>query len=243
MRTDSREQGTGNGWRDLERELRPADRLALAAYGVALLAALGPLLWAAAPAGAAVTVATVPGGAQGALADGTPAYDWHRAAYLDVYLLSDAPFTVRRATLTVAPGELLYQRMTYTCGGTVLPRGAFDSVTIDYGWARPAAQSDALHWMYLGQMQVWRQHYGLVDVAVAAEVAGLAIADPSVEWAWWAALPGDVTCDGVVDFADVEPFVAAVATEDASVLAADCNGDGCVDFGDVDGFVAALVAP
>lgn len=60
--------------------------------------------------------------------------------------------------------------------------------------------------------------------------------------------PGDVNCDGVVDFADIDPFVAALDGEGAyyrvfptcNWLNADANGDGRVDFADIDPFVGLL---
>jgi hypothetical protein len=59
---------------------------------------------------------------------------------------------------------------------------------------------------------------------------------------------GDLNCDGVVDFDDINPFVLALsgfepfsaAYPDCIWLHADCNGDGAVDFGDIDCFVLVL---
>jgi hypothetical protein len=59
---------------------------------------------------------------------------------------------------------------------------------------------------------------------------------------------GDLNCDGVVSFADIDPFVAALGGESAYAAAfpgcrwlnADCNGDGQVNFADIDAFVALL---
>jgi hypothetical protein len=61
-------------------------------------------------------------------------------------------------------------------------------------------------------------------------------------------LKGDLNCDGVVDFADVDPFVqalvdpAAYATAYPNCLAfnADCNGDGKLDFADISALVSIL---
>ncbi len=60
--------------------------------------------------------------------------------------------------------------------------------------------------------------------------------------------PGDLNCDGVVDFFDIDPLVAAFAgatSYDASFpdcrwLNGDCDADGDVDFFDIDPFVALL---
>jgi hypothetical protein len=59
---------------------------------------------------------------------------------------------------------------------------------------------------------------------------------------------GDVNCDGVVDFYDIDAFVAALSGPDAYVAAypacnwllADANEDQLVDFFDIDTFVAIL---
>lgn len=60
---------------------------------------------------------------------------------------------------------------------------------------------------------------------------------------------GDLNCDGVVDFFDIDPFVLALtgqagydaAFPDCEYLAADADGDGGVDFFDIDPFVGLLV--
>lgn len=59
---------------------------------------------------------------------------------------------------------------------------------------------------------------------------------------------GDLNCDGLVNFADIDPFVLALSDQagyearypNCRWLNADCNGDGAVDFGDIDPFVALL---
>ena len=59
---------------------------------------------------------------------------------------------------------------------------------------------------------------------------------------------GDTNCDGVVDFADINPFVLALSSPIAyqtqypncPMANADCNGDGVVDFADINPFVTLL---
>jgi hypothetical protein len=59
---------------------------------------------------------------------------------------------------------------------------------------------------------------------------------------------GDLDCDGIVGFLDINPFVLALSNPDAYAAAfpncnraaADCNSDGAVDFGDINSFVALL---
>jgi parallel beta-helix repeat protein len=60
--------------------------------------------------------------------------------------------------------------------------------------------------------------------------------------------PGDVNCDGRVDFDDINPFVLALTGADGYYseypecdwLNGDCNEDGSVDFDDINAFVALL---
>jgi hypothetical protein len=60
--------------------------------------------------------------------------------------------------------------------------------------------------------------------------------------------PGDVNCDGLVDFGDINPFVLVLSNPDlyASTYAlcdqalADCNDDGVVDFADINPFIVLL---
>ena len=62
------------------------------------------------------------------------------------------------------------------------------------------------------------------------------------------AAPGDLDCDGDVDFDDIDPFVLALSGQEPYEVAypgciwlhADCNGDGDVGFDDIDSFVALL---
>ncbi len=62
---------------------------------------------------------------------------------------------------------------------------------------------------------------------------------------------GDMNCDGVVNFFDIDAFVLAVtdpaayaaAYPDCDIMLADCNGDGTVNFFDIDCFVEIIVGP
>lgn len=64
-----------------------------------------------------------------------------------------------------------------------------------------------------------------------------------------APLPGDMNCDGTVDFDDIDGFVAAVTSREqyeeqyteCNYLNADVNGDSSVDFNDIDPFVELLL--
>jgi hypothetical protein len=59
---------------------------------------------------------------------------------------------------------------------------------------------------------------------------------------------GDLNCDGVVNFAELDLFIVALEGQlawlaqfpDCPWLNADCNGDGTVSFEDIDPFVGLL---
>jgi len=61
-------------------------------------------------------------------------------------------------------------------------------------------------------------------------------------------LPGDMNCDGVLNFGDINPFVLALSNPaayeavfpDCDLDNADCNGDGAVNFGDINPFVTLM---
>ena len=60
---------------------------------------------------------------------------------------------------------------------------------------------------------------------------------------------GDMNCDGVVNFGDINPFVQVLSSpaawqatyEDCNILNADTNGDGEINFADINPFVALLM--
>ncbi len=60
---------------------------------------------------------------------------------------------------------------------------------------------------------------------------------------------GDLNCDGLVNFFDIDPFVLAIMYEteymeqypDCDIMLADCNQDGVVDSFDIDAFVALAI--
>ncbi len=62
---------------------------------------------------------------------------------------------------------------------------------------------------------------------------------------------GDMNCDGVVSFGDINPFVLALSNPQSyqqrypncRLLNGDINGDGIFDFNDINGFVSLLTNP
>jgi hypothetical protein len=61
-------------------------------------------------------------------------------------------------------------------------------------------------------------------------------------------LPGDLNCDGAINFGDINPFVLILtdpvawqaAYPGCPLLNGDISGNGSVDFGDINPFVALL---
>jgi hypothetical protein len=91
------------------------------------------------------------------------------------------------------------------------------------------------------------EHRGDLYIAGLFDRAG---DDVAHYWARWGPRcpRGDATCDGRVDFFDIDPFLLALldpagyaeAYPDCDVRNADTSDDGKVDFADIDPFVAAL---
>jgi hypothetical protein len=67
-------------------------------------------------------------------------------------------------------------------------------------------------------------------------------------WAGASELLGDLNCDGVISYADINPFVLALSSQSAyegqypscRFMDADINGDGVVSYADINPFVALL---
>lgn len=59
---------------------------------------------------------------------------------------------------------------------------------------------------------------------------------------------GDLNCDGVVNFDDINPFVLALSDPpayqaqypDCNIMNGDCNSDGVIDFADINAFIDIL---
>jgi probable HAF family extracellular repeat protein len=64
-------------------------------------------------------------------------------------------------------------------------------------------------------------------------------------------LPGDLNCDGTVNFGDINPFVLALSNlsvwqasyPGCPILNGDISGNGAFDFGDINPYVALLSQP
>jgi hypothetical protein len=91
----------------------------------------------------------------------------------------------------------------------------------------------------------WMSDSGSYDVVVTNDCGSLT-SDPATLTV--TGVLGDLNCDGIVDFADINPFVLALSNPAAyqaaypncNFLNGDCNGDGYVDFADINPFVVIL---
>jgi hypothetical protein len=109
-------------------------------------------------------------------------------------------------------------------------------------WAFNADLSQSLFTLTLDRQNQGGPALGGWGVLVVADRVGVHAYGPS------APLLGDLNCDGVVNFDDINPFVLALsdpagyaaAYPDCRLLNGDCDGDGDVDFDDINGFVALL---
>lgn len=97
--------------------------------------------------------------------------------------------------------------------------------------------------VYLGEIEVEIPPFGMVTVPVQRiQVIGTLTAH-ALDYAI-----GDMNCDGVVDFGDINAFVLALTDPDGyaaayphcNLLMGDCDGNGELDFGDINAFVALL---
>ncbi len=92
---------------------------------------------------------------------------------------------------------------------------------------------------------VWTVTVSATAVNVGAQGYAVVVTGAVTEGAL---VRGDINCDGVIDFMDIDAFVLALsdpagyaaAYPDCNWLSADCNGDGTVDFADINAFVALL---
>jgi hypothetical protein len=117
--------------------------------------------------------------------------------------------------------------------GLETDRGAVDGGALE-SVGGGSLRFDAAQNLYVGG-EYYNVNTGAVDIAV-------------FKYAALVAAPGDLNCDGVVNFDDINPFVLALgdpggyqaAYPDCNIRNGDINGDGSVDFGDIDLFVALL---
>ncbi len=144
--------------------------------------------------------------------------------------------TVRTATIDPATGDLAYTGNLFDVGiqgsiGDVKTLGDLIFVTDNF-------DGTGLYSFTLNADGSFTMNGGLVSTQ--------GIAPRSI--AAWAPVrvPGDMNCDGALDFADINPFVLALTNPEAWELAypgcdllnGDIDGNGAVGFGDINPFVA-----
>jgi photosystem II stability/assembly factor-like uncharacterized protein len=154
-----------------------------------------------------------------------------------------------------------------TDGGTTwesldgdLPDVPVDTISVDIRGKLPvlyAGADDGLYYSINGGLSWHRYGTGLPHACVIdlklepVRARLLAATQGRGAWSVPIAIPGDMNGDGVVDFADINPFVMALADPtgyaeqypdmDAN-LSGDMNGDGLLDFADINGFVFLLAS-
>ncbi|MEW6249549.1 MAG: hypothetical protein AB1716_02800 [Planctomycetota bacterium] len=113
-----------------------------------------------------------------------------------------------------------------------------DSTNTGWGMNGGATYNPALtapHTLRRHQSGTWQPWMGIFNETVSAMRIDMAVR-------------GDLNCDGVVNFDDINPFVLALsdpagyqaAYPTCNILTGDCNGDGLVNFDDINPFVALL---
>jgi formylglycine-generating enzyme required for sulfatase activity len=126
-------------------------------------------------------------------------------------------------------------------------------------WAEAVTWTwDGTKWSALTLAGPSQRHYhrAVYDALRNRVVLVGGVAGPSGELlndTWHLVIPpvGDMNCDGVVDFKDINPFVLAIQSKPLYEAAypgcdwrnGDCNGDGWVDFRDINCFVARMTTP
>lgn len=125
-------------------------------------------------------------------------------------------------------------------GNSQIADSAWQSVSYDMSAVADHQDAVWLRWGHkINQSSAWAYSGWNID---DVEVWGLVPFGPPV-------CLGDVNCDGVVDFNDINPFVEALGYPGGQGwpypcrwIAADCNIDGNVTFADINAFVARLGA-
>ena len=148
-------------------------------------------------------------------------------------------------TRTVSSGQGTAVRVadaTYFCDGYGIEGEAGDVIHLE-GTAQTAGVVGidyATNTLTLDQSLAWTSGQG-----VSLDYCGAA---PDVGAFEHGAVVGDLNCDGVLDFGDINPFVMRLcdppayesAFPNCDILNGDVNGDGRVDFDDINPFVTLL---
>ena len=159
------------------------------------------------------------------------------------------------ASLTVATGPAVgTQPATHTAHvglPTTFTASATGTGTLSYQWRRNGSNLSDTGNIYgattatLSIDPVAKVDAGTYDVVVT-DACSSATSDPATLW-----LAGDLNCDGVISYGDINPFVLALngiseygaQYPGCNWYNADANNDGLVTYGDINPFVALLAGP
>jgi len=126
----------------------------------------------------------------------------------------------------VGAGELLVLQDTGTSYNEIF-RTDLNGTMLSSMYATSSLTVDSAGGLYMGSG--WPNNAGLGPAQIYKFTVGTPVCR------------GDCNCDGVVDFGDINPFVAGLSGgTPCSVANCDVNGDGTVNFGDINPFVALL---
>jgi hypothetical protein len=168
---------------------------------------------------------------------------------LDAFTGQSGGWVQKTYNLTPYVGESIYLRFRYTTDPATLGEGFYvDDIYPVASWASIATLGDDITDTsfeitgrtpgdYYYRVRGANPAHGLGDYCALGQTH----VGPGT-------LPGDLNCDSVIGFGDINPFVLALSDPaayqqtfpDCNVLNGDINGDGTVDFGDINPFVALL---
>ena len=165
----------------------------------------------------------------------------------DRYLLvghgTDA--TVRSATIDPVTGQLTYTGFMFDVGlqGTLGDIQSLDELFFVTDNSRAIDDTWGVYSFTLNPDGSFTQN-GPITLTEGIAPNSMAVWKPRLT-------PGDLNCDGLVDFGDINPFVLALtnpagyaaAFPNCNIKNGDINGDGFVDFGDINPFVRLLTNP
>ena len=173
---------------------------------------------------------------------------------------SDAFTVTVRDCLGSYPGAAIV-----TVGPTAGTRTALIGGDYEYSIAIDHEFASGTYWLEIhnntaGSAETWGWYDGTADTPPYGSVGAAYTTTLPEDWRLGAfdlafelecspaLVPGDLNCDGAVNFGDIDPFVLALTDPAGYVVSfpgcdinlADIDGSGAVNFGDIDPFVALL---
>jgi hypothetical protein len=127
------------------------------------------------------------------------------------------------------------------------------SIVIGVAAVTSALAQNEITWFVLGAGgQTESAHHSILATIGEPVVGEATSATHAMRAGFWPCVGGlelgDLNCDGVVDFDDINAFVLALSDPggyaaqypNCDILNGDCNADGVIDFDDINSFVAIL---